>query len=89
MTTIILQFIDLYHTKLNVDAVRCILALNTLLMWTKLLYILRIFKHTGYLIRMIIVVIWDMGIFLFIYFVTIIAFGDSFLRLSLGNPPDV
>lgn len=37
---------------------------------------------------MIIEVIYDMGIFLFILLVTLCAFGDSFLRLSLANDSD-
>ena len=54
-------------------------------MWLKVLYVLRIFKSTGYLIRAVVEVIFDMLIFLLIFFITIIAFGDSFLRLSNGN----
>ena len=54
-------------------------------MWVKLMQNLRIFKSTGYLIRMIVEVIHDMGIFLFILLITLLGFGDSFLRLSLGN----
>ena len=54
-------------------------------MWLKLLYIMRLFKQTGYLIRMIVEVIADMGIFLFLLFITVLAFGDSFLRLAKGN----
>ncbi len=57
-------------------------------MWIKFLQALRIFKSTGYLIRMIVEVIYDMGIFLFILLVTLCAFGDTFLRLSLGNKED-
>ena len=56
-------------------------------MWLKILYILRIFKETGYLIRAIVEVIFDMRIFLLILFLTAITFGDSFLKLSMGNEP--
>ena len=51
-------------------------------MWFKLLYFLRIFGPTGYLIRMITVVIWDMKIFLLILFLMYFGFGEAFLRLS-------
>lgn len=34
---------------------------------------------------MIIEVIYDMGIFLFVLTIVVAAFGDSFLRISLGN----
>ena len=34
---------------------------------------------------MITEVIRDMGIFLFILLITVAAFGDTFLRISLGN----
>ena len=54
-------------------------------MWLKLLYFLRIFKNTGYLIRMIIEVIYDMRSFLLVLLITIAAFGDSMLTISQGN----
>jgi hypothetical protein len=66
---------------------RSILSISTFFMWLKLLYIMRIFKKTGYLIRMIVEVMKDMRVFLLLLLITILAFGDSFLRLSLGNPP--
>lgn len=81
----ILQFLDKYEFEINNDFERCIMALATFFMWLKILYVLRIFKKTGYLIRAIVEVIYDMGIFLFILFLTVITFGDSFLRLSYGN----
>jgi hypothetical protein len=54
-------------------------------MWFKFLYFLRIFKSTGYLIRMIVEVIKDMKNFFLVLFITIAAFGDAFLRISLAN----
>ena len=44
--------------------------------------------NTSYLIRMVVGVISDMRYFLFILFITILAFGDSFLSISLGNVAD-
>jgi len=60
-------------------------AIITFFMWFKFLYFLRIFKNTGYLIRMIVEVIIDMKNFFLVLFITIAAFGDAFLRISLYN----
>ena len=57
-------------------------------MWFKFLYFLRIFEKTGYLIRMIIEVIIDMRYFFLVLLITVAAFGESFLRLSLANVED-
>ena len=57
-------------------------SLASLLMWAKLLYFLRIFKSTGYLVRMLTDVVWDMKIFLFILAIVYLAFSESFMRLS-------
>ena len=54
----------------------------SLLMWVKFLYFLRIFQSTGYLIRMLFHVIWEMRIFLFILLLVYLGFGEAFLRLS-------
>jgi len=54
-------------------------------MWFKFLYFLRIFKKTGYLIRMIIKVMDDMKPFLLVLLITTIAFADSLLCISLAN----
>ena len=54
-------------------------------MWFKFLYFLRIFKSTGYLIRMIVEVVYDMRNFFLVLLITIAAFGDSFLRIAVAN----
>jgi hypothetical protein len=54
----------------------------SLLMWTKFLYFLRIFRQTGYLIRMLSTVIYDMRIFLLFLLIVYFGFGEAFLRLS-------
>ncbi len=59
----------------------------SLLLWLKFLYFLRIFKSTGYLIKIIIAVCVDMRHFLFILFLTIMAFGDSMRQVSTSNHP--
>jgi hypothetical protein len=60
-------------------------------MWLKLLYFMRINKHTGYLIRMIVKVIFGMRSFLIVLFITIIAFGDAFvsLRIPTGHTQEI
>jgi hypothetical protein len=70
----------------NEQLERSIMAVTTFFMWLKLLYFLRIFKETGYLIRMISTVIVDMKHFLLVLLIAIIAFGDSFLSFAMGNP---
>jgi len=64
---------------------RAIQSVTTFFMWLKLLYFMRIFKNTGYLIRMIITVIYDMGSFLLVLLIGIMAFADSFLSIAYGN----
>jgi hypothetical protein len=58
-----------------------------LLLWLKFLYFLRIYQGTGYLIKTIIAVVLDMRYFLFILFLTMMAFGDSFRAISSSNLP--
>lgn len=53
-----------------------------LLVWIKLLYFLRLFKETGYLIRIIVQVIKDMKYFLLLLLLTIIAFGQAIQAIS-------
>lgn len=67
--------------------IRSCQAIATFFMWLKLLYFLRIFRSTSYLIRMVIIVISEMRIFLLILFITVIAFGDSLLKIAYGNEP--
>jgi hypothetical protein len=64
---------------------RTILSITTFFMWFKFLYFLRIFKNTGYLIRMIIEVCYDMRHFFLVLLITVIAFGHSFYIISLAN----
>ena len=82
-TNIANEYIALEATTLHV-----ILAVACFFMWMKLLYFLRIFESTGYLISMIIEVISDMKTFFLILAITIVAFGDSMLLVNLSNPQD-
>jgi hypothetical protein len=63
-------------------------SLATLLMWMKLLYFLRIFRSTGYLVRTLTDVIYDMKVFLLILFIVYFGFGEAFLRLSEKSDPE-
>jgi len=81
-TLVALFFLDIKGIE---EIERQIQAVTTFFMWLKLLYFMRIFKNTGYLIRMIITVIYDMRHFLLVLLVALIAFGDTFLVISLGN----
>jgi hypothetical protein len=67
---------------------RSILAIASLLMWFKILYFLRIYKQTGYLIRMIIEVIYDMRIFLLVLMITIFGFANAFIIIARGYDGD-
>lgn len=64
---------------------RILQSITTFFMWLKLLYFFRIFKNTGYMIRMIITVIGDMKYFFLVLLIAIIAFSDSMLSISYGN----
>ena len=52
------------------------------MMWLKFLYFLRLFDATGYLIRIVLNMVWDMKIFIMILFIVQMGFGEAFLRLS-------
>lgn len=54
----------------------------SLFIWLKLLYFMRIFQSTGYLIRSIIHVCGDMRYFLLILLLTIVAFGEAIEAIS-------
>ncbi len=46
-------------------------------MWLRLLYFFRIFRNTGYYIRMLVEVIKDIKYFIFIFALTIVAFAHA------------
>ena len=54
-------------------------------MWTKFLYFFRIYKSTGYLIRMLIQVAIDMQVFLLVMIIIICGIANSFVVLSVGS----
>jgi len=57
-------------------------SIAAILMWFKFIYYLRATEETGWLIFMIRKVIVDMGPFLLVLLVTIMAFADAFYTLS-------
>lgn len=85
ITILSLMVIKTFFVGIDLDVERSLQAVGVFFMWLKFLYFFRIFESFGYLIRIIIVVIFDMRHFLVVLLITIIAFGDSFLTLSLGN----
>ena len=56
-------------------------SIGSLLMWLKLLYFCRISRHSGYLIRMVVQVVYDMRTFLMVLLITISAVADSFISI--------
>mmetsp|Transcript_33876 Transcript_33876/g.24919 ORF Transcript_33876/g.24919 Transcript_33876/m.24919 type:complete len:250 (+) Transcript_33876:3741-4490(+) len=60
----------------------------SLFIWLKMLYFLRIFDQTGYLVRIIIEVIYDMRYFLMILILTFVAFADSYYQINTSNTAD-
>ena len=74
---------NLIETDVKIE--KTIESVTSLFMWIKLLYFLRIFKNTGYLIGMIQQVVLDMRSFLLILFIVIAAFGDAFMSISSAN----
>lgn len=67
---------------------RIVVAIVTLFMWLKFLYFFRIFDKTSYLIRAVVEVVKTMRHFFLVLLFTIIAFGNAFLVLALGNETD-
>jgi GH15 family glucan-1,4-alpha-glucosidase len=49
---------------------------------------MRIFNNTGYYIRMLMDVMYDMRFFLLILAIGIVAFSDSYLAISMSNIDD-
>jgi len=80
--------LELFASSRMLEVKTTINALTTFFMWFKLLYFMRIFQNTGYLIRSIVEVISDMRYFLFVLLIAIAAFGHSFLAISVANIND-
>ena len=74
-----------YH---EVNFIATIHAVASVLMWLKFMYFLRLFEATGYLIRIVVNMLWDMRTFILILFIVQIGFGEAFLRLSEQSEGD-
>jgi hypothetical protein len=59
------------------EEIRNLYSITALAMWLRFLYFFRVFKSTGYYIRMVVEVIKDMGQFFFIFGITVFAFAQS------------
>ena len=55
--------------------IRSLYAITSFAIWLRFLYFFRVFKSTGYYIRMIVEVIIDMGQFFLIFSISVIAFA--------------
>ncbi|TNV87078.1 hypothetical protein FGO68_gene14100 [Halteria grandinella] len=60
-------------------------SVGSLFMWLKLLYFLRLYDSTGYLIRMIVKVIFRMKTFLLLLLITITAVADAFISIQVDD----
>jgi len=88
LLTVTLNVLDSYAFKVGAEVQVPLEALSTLFMWLKFLYFLRIYENFGYLIRIVQEVVVDMRFFLCVLLLTVFAFADAFLSISMANPPD-
>lgn len=80
MLTIILDVCDV-----NPKIQRRLYAICIFVMWIKTMYYLRVYRKVGYLTSMIIKVLADLRFFMLILAMSIAAFANAFLILSLNN----
>lgn len=59
-------------------------AIAALLSWMKFLYYLRSFERTGYLVKMVEEVCWDMKEFMFLLVIAMVGFADAFFSISIS-----
>lgn len=70
----------------NGKIIRTLYSVTAILMWLRVLYFFRIFRSTGYYIRMLVEVIKDIKYFIFIFALTITAFAHAwFIFLKNGS----
>jgi len=65
--------------------VRFLYSFATFLVWLRAVYFFRLNRSTGYFIRMIIEVTYDLANFLIIYLVVVAAFAHAYLLLFQNN----
>jgi len=66
-------------------AVLIMAAITCFLLWIKLFYYMRIFKPTSSFIRMILEMFKDIRVFIFIFYIAILAFANFYYILDKGN----
>jgi hypothetical protein len=86
MITYILNIAFILNDLAGTDSfqVRPLGSIAVFLMWFKLLYFLRLFIPTLYMIRMITEVFYDMYTFLIVLAIAMLAFGNSFYILAVN-----
>ena len=60
-------------------------SVNAVLMWYKFAYLMRSRDNTGWFIRMIAEVVYDMGPFLLVLLLSLMAFTDAFSSMSIAQ----
>jgi hypothetical protein len=79
---------EIMHGRLE-KVVRTLYAFSAIIMWIRFLYFFRIFRTTGYYIRILVNVIQDIRYFIFIFVLTIFAFAHAcyvFLKNNSKGP---
>ncbi|CDW73665.1 wd-40 repeat protein [Stylonychia lemnae] len=81
-----LSFIMLTQSP-QVDSTRVnsVGAATVIFLYLKFFYFLRLFDKTAPFIRMVVQMAYDIRIFIYIFFLTIIGFGNGFYLLSISN----
>lgn len=79
--TIIFCICDMFDIYIG-EYLYVIGALGVFFLWLKLFYFLRLFKATSFFVRMIIEMILDIKVILFVFFIAIFAFSNSYYLLG-------
>mmetsp|Transcript_24245 Transcript_24245/g.23840 ORF Transcript_24245/g.23840 Transcript_24245/m.23840 type:complete len:124 (+) Transcript_24245:1049-1420(+) len=80
-----LAYVIVVTSQADPLSVRPLGAIIILLMWTKLLYFLRLFLPTLYMISMIIQVFYDMYTFVIVMALAMVAFGNALYVISIST----
>lgn len=78
----------LYDKPQLLNAYSVLISIASLMMWFKILNFLRIFESTGFLVRAIQDVMYQMRFFFMIFFIFVFAFGDAFKVMRMSNADD-
>ena len=87
IVTTMVCIMDFVDTDISTKRPYCAIAI--ILNWLRFFYLLRLFKATQSLIRIMIEVFTDMAYFIIILFVTFLAFSNSFYILGLNTESDL